>query len=283
MVNRSKGNSSDNAKPEDPIKFKVILEKIRNFDINSSNRIAEMSKLFESTTEVAISMIHYYYLKKSKKSKVSRFFRYSCFIFGAIGSIIPVASPVFRPAIDSILKYYSVTLSFPEYSTVSLLFLAVAGAFYAADQFTGATSGHIRYITSQLQLERLVITNEIEWRAVLANNCHGVDHNATSDGPDKSATENPQSDAGENLSDTSHKEEGSAAPQSDKASHGRECKESEDCRKYREALSILRKYCSDLYEITMGETQKWGTQIIEDRDNFSSKNKNSVNGTGSAN
>jgi len=69
-------------------------------------------------------------------------------ILGSIGGLIPIAFP-------------ALSLS-QEYLNLGYVLIGIAAALIAANKFFGFSSGHARYVITQLKLENLLVNTALE-------------------------------------------------------------------------------------------------------------------------
>lgn len=130
---------------EDPKRIKEYLESVQSLDWADS--ALAFDTLFDNSVKLIRFEIEYYYkIRKSKKS-LSGLLLFGALLFGSLG--------VFAPLAEMAGLY--------EIGSYGYLLLAVAGAFLTANNLFGGTSGHIRYVTTQLGLERRVGVGTIKW------------------------------------------------------------------------------------------------------------------------
>jgi hypothetical protein len=68
-------------------------------------------------------------------------------LFGTLGILAPLAEAA---------KIY-------EVGNYGYLLLAISGAFLTANNLFGGTTGHARFVTTQLQLEKIIAVGTVKW------------------------------------------------------------------------------------------------------------------------
>jgi hypothetical protein len=130
---------------EDPQRIKNFFDAIKNLDW--SDPVSSLNTLFEKSFELIKFEIEYYYIARKSKKRLSALLRSGALLFGSLGILAPLA--------ELADLYNSASYGY--------LFLAAAGAFLTANNLFGGTSGHIRFVTTQLELEKKVNLGAIQW------------------------------------------------------------------------------------------------------------------------
>jgi hypothetical protein len=115
-----------------------------------------MDAIFYALIELFSAEVAYYYRSRQTRRRISWLCRWSGFVFGTAGLIMPFVSTAYGKA--------------AQYTYLGYVFLGLAAAAFAANQLFGGTQGHIRYVTTQYKLEQLIATFAIDcsnWRAGL--------------------------------------------------------------------------------------------------------------------
>jgi hypothetical protein len=108
--------------------------------------------------ELVTREIDYYVQARMRLKYWSGIFRILMLVFGAAGLIMPL------------LELTGITFfGIQKFGNFGYLFIAIAGVFVAANKLFGGTRGHIRYVTTQLHLEKMVATTSVSWNQQKCN------------------------------------------------------------------------------------------------------------------
>jgi hypothetical protein len=132
-------------KIEDPDRIKAFLEKTGSLDW--SNAKDSLSTIKNEAFELLNHEVDYYYRIRQDKKSLSGYLRFGMLLFGTLGILAPLAEAA---------KLYSV-------GNYGYLLLAVSGAFLTANNLFGGTTGHARFVTTQLQLEKIIAIGTVKW------------------------------------------------------------------------------------------------------------------------
>jgi hypothetical protein len=132
-------------KIEDPKRIRLFLEKTASLDWSSANE--SLSTLQSEAFELLNHEVAYYYRIRQNKKSLSGYLRFGMLLFGALGVLAPLAE---------VAKLY-------EVGNYGYLLLAVSGAFLTANNIFGGTTGHARFVTTQLQLEKIIVVGTVKW------------------------------------------------------------------------------------------------------------------------
>ncbi|MCP4470853.1 MAG: SLATT domain-containing protein [Gammaproteobacteria bacterium] len=132
-------------KTEDPERIKVFLEKTTSLDWSSPKEA--LSTLKSEAFELLNHEVAYYYRIRQNKKSISGYLRFGMLLFGTLGILAPLAEAA---------KLY-------EVGNYGYLLLAISGAFLTANNLFGGTTGHARFITTQLQLEKIIAVSTVKW------------------------------------------------------------------------------------------------------------------------
>jgi hypothetical protein len=97
----------------------------------------------------------YYYRRRGTRATISGAFRIVAWALGSIGLILPLLSATDILALKPLGQF-------------GYTFLAAAACLLAANSLFGGTSGHIRFVSAQLELEKLITLSRISWFAFVA-------------------------------------------------------------------------------------------------------------------
>ena len=142
-------------RPEDPRRIRAFRSAIENLGWDAENMLSSQSTLFNAVDDLAQSEVKYYYRRRGTRAWISGVSRCFAWIFGTAGLILPLLAGTGEPALK-------------ELGNFGYGFLAAAASCLAANSLFGGTDGHIRFVTTQLELERLIIASRVEWCKYLA-------------------------------------------------------------------------------------------------------------------
>lgn len=150
-------------RPEDPRRIREFRRRLGSLKWDAENAIASLKELFDAVDELADAEIHYYYRRRGTRAWISGFARFAAWLLGSIGLLLPLLAGTAAP-------------EFKEVGQYGYVFLAGAASCLAANSLFGGTSGHVRFVSTQLELERLVTKARIDWCAFLAQAKADTDH-----------------------------------------------------------------------------------------------------------
>lgn len=134
---------------EDPERLRRFLAELENADWRGSSYTA-LQKVFAALNDLVYHEVLFYYKARKRQRSFSILTRGAAVLLGSVGVMIPLlaaADPVF---FRSVAPY-----GYP--------FLVGAAAMIAVNRMFGATGGHIRYVTAQLELERIITKFRLRW------------------------------------------------------------------------------------------------------------------------
>ena len=137
-------------KPEHPTKLLEFQESVSKLEWNDASVKKSLSMLFEAVDALAVRELSYYYRRRQTRAWISSSFRFSAWLFGSVGLLLPLLAATKEPWI----------LASSEYGYVAL---AVSASCLAANALFGGTTGHIRFVSAQLTIEKLVTVSRISW------------------------------------------------------------------------------------------------------------------------
>lgn len=140
---------------EDPDRLRRFLDELTSADWQSQKQSA-LTKTFNALNELIHHEVQFYYRARKKQRIFSILTRGTAILFGTVGVMIPLLAGA-----DAKLFGAAAPYGYP--------FLVAAGAVLAINRMFGATGGHIRYVTAQLELERIITKFRLAWLAYLAN------------------------------------------------------------------------------------------------------------------
>lgn len=139
---------------EDPDRLRRFLDELNNIDWRNQRQEA-FTKTFNALNELIHHEVQFYYRARKKQRLFSVLTRGTAVVLGTIGVMIPLLAGA-----DATLFGWASPYGYP--------FLVAGGAALAINRMFGATGGHIRYVTVQLELERIITKFRLAWLAYLA-------------------------------------------------------------------------------------------------------------------
>lgn len=145
---------------EDPDRLRRFLNELDKVDWQHQRRSA-FTSTFIALNELIHHEVQFYYRARKKQRLFSFLTRGAAVVLGSIGVMIPLLASA-----DATLFGAASPYGYP--------FLVTAGAVLAINRMFGATGGHIRYVTAQLELERIITKFRLAWFAYLASEGSGT-------------------------------------------------------------------------------------------------------------
>lgn len=150
---------------ENPEKLRRFLSQLENSDwVDSSTDVLE--KIYMALNDLVYHEVLFYYEARKKQRAFSVTTRGLSVLFGTAGVIIPLLASANPQFFQPIAPY-----GYP--------LLAAAASTIAVNRMFGATGGHIRYVTAQLELERIITKFRLEWLEWLSRGTITTDNSAT--------------------------------------------------------------------------------------------------------
>ncbi len=140
---------------EDPIRIQVFKTAMDALSWAPDDVLTSLNGLFDAIDRLANAELRYYYRRRRTRAWISGLTRLGAWILGSIGLIIPLLASTNKPGFEGIVSY-------------GYVFLAMAGSLLAANALFGGTDGHIRFVTTQLEIERIIIRARIHWCEYMA-------------------------------------------------------------------------------------------------------------------
>jgi hypothetical protein len=142
--------------PENPDRIRAFRETLaqlrqKQFDVTTLDRI------FHAIDDLAEAEVRYYWRRRGTRAFVSGLTRIVAWLFGSIGLLIPLLASVEPTIFGFKLPWDKSVLAW------GYIALGIAASSLAANALFGGTSGHVRFVQTQLKLEKLIADNHIEW------------------------------------------------------------------------------------------------------------------------
>ncbi len=209
----------------------------RSLSWKGENVSNSLSQLFDAVDTLALENFQYYYKKGRQHSLLSRYLRISAWFFGFLGLMCPL---LINTGIDV----------FSEFTKFGYVFLAISGTNLSANALFGGTSGHIRYVSAQLEIEDVIAKFRIRWAHYL---CTGEFMSEFAKPVSKTATV-----------------ETTANPPTVTPSHVLT-----EAEILHNGFAILHAYANKFNEITIQETKQWTADVGKALADFQSQTKTS--------
>ena len=134
---------------EDPKRLEHFLDVLKSVDWQNEPATA-LGTTFDAINSLVHHEVQFYYRARKKQRRLSQWTRGLAVLLGSLGAILPLLSGANPGDFDHLAGY-----GYP--------LLVAAGACLAVNRLFGATGGHIRYVTAQLELERSMTMFRLEW------------------------------------------------------------------------------------------------------------------------
>jgi SMODS and SLOG-associating 2TM effector domain 2 len=139
--------------PEDPIKLSEFRTTMQGLIWGAQGQ-ASLDQLFWLVDGLAFCEVEYYYRVRRSRAFWSGTLRIMGLILATVGILCPLMSAANR-------------VYFSEIGVYGYAFLAAAGGTFAANELLGGSSGHIRFVSAQLALEKLITVARVDWASYL--------------------------------------------------------------------------------------------------------------------
>src|ERR1043165_8534754 len=144
---------TDTPTSEDPRKLEAFKQKLLGLKWESGNEAASLKELFGAVDALAHAEVLYYYSLRRRRSRWSGILRFLAWTLGTIGILLPLAAAAIPNGGAALSPWGYVAL-------------AAAAALLAANALLGASAGHVRFVTTQLSLEKLMTLSRLEWSSL---------------------------------------------------------------------------------------------------------------------
>lgn len=140
---------------EDPVRIQDFKNVMDALSWSPNDVLASLNSLFSAVDELADAELRYYYRRRRTRAWISGSTRLGAWIFGSIGLIIPLLAATNKPAFEGVASF-------------GYVFLAMSGSLLAANSLFSGTDGHIRFVTTQLEIEMIMTKARICWCEYMA-------------------------------------------------------------------------------------------------------------------
>ncbi len=138
---------------EDPQAIQEARQRLEKINWNDDTA-QPIITLFQVVDTLVEREIFYYYRRRKSARLMSQALLLCAWIAGIFAVVLPILSPAIEGG--------------PELTAIGPIAVVLAAAFAAGNRLFGGTSGHVRYVSTQLALEALSTKSRIELAEVLA-------------------------------------------------------------------------------------------------------------------
>ncbi|WP_417224517.1 SLATT domain-containing protein [Amphritea sp.] len=137
-------------RPEDPQRLGNFRQTTQDLKWDEEDVAESLAILFNAVDLLAEAEVAYYYRRRGTRAWISGVTRFGGWLFGSIGLLLPLLATT----TDS---------TFQQWAAFGYVALAIAASCFAANSLFGGTAGHIRFVATQLELEKLMTATRISW------------------------------------------------------------------------------------------------------------------------
>jgi hypothetical protein len=149
------------ARTEDPLRLQAFLDVVSAASWQTAPEDA-LDKTFVALNQLMHNEVLFYYAARKRHRILSMATRGVAILFGTAGVLVPLLAGADPDR-------------FKHWSAYGYPLLAVATTMLLVNRLFGATGGHIRYVTAQLQLEQLMTIFRLDWAALAMTRPGGRD------------------------------------------------------------------------------------------------------------
>jgi hypothetical protein len=142
-------------RPEDPRRIHAFRAKLAPLIWDAQSTVPSLSEVFYAVDDLAEAEVLYYYRRRGTRAWVSGITRMAAWVLGSIGLLLPLLAG-------------TASSEFKDWGQFGYVFLAGAASCLAANSLFGGTAGHFRFVSTQLELERLITASRIGWCEFMA-------------------------------------------------------------------------------------------------------------------
>jgi hypothetical protein len=137
-------------RPEDPERMQAFRARVDGLQWDQAHVVNSLATLFKAVDDLAETEVAYYYRRRGTRAFISGMCRVAAWLLGSIGLLLPLLAGTAAEA-------------FTGWGQYGYVFLAAAACCLAANTLFGGSEGHIRFVSTQLELERLITAARIDW------------------------------------------------------------------------------------------------------------------------
>ena len=147
-------------RPEDPRRIRAFRDTIQAIEWDGPRVAQGLDQLFQAVDVLAAAEVDYYYRRRRTRAWISGVARFFAWSLGTIGLLLPLLAAANGARFSNLQNY-------------GYVFLAAAASCLGANSLFGGTVGHIRFVSTQLELEKLITQARITWCEYLAESNAG--------------------------------------------------------------------------------------------------------------
>ncbi len=132
----------------------VVTAPMATLAWDEERALPSLEKAYELAVSKARDAIRWYLIRKKGHQRGARILRLGAIVMTSAGGLIPLLSEIFKKANGTVV------LS-PAWSAVAL---GLAVSMIGLDKFFGCSSAWVRYITTELKIQEVLDTFEVEWQ-----------------------------------------------------------------------------------------------------------------------
>jgi len=142
-------------RPEGPGRTQAFRSKVDTLRWDQEHVADSLATLFRAVDDLAETEVAYYHRRRGTRAWISGLCRVAAWSLGSVGILLPLLAG-------------TAAAPFNDWGQYGYVFLAAAACCLAANALFGGTEGHIRFVSTQLELERLITAARIDWCKYLA-------------------------------------------------------------------------------------------------------------------
>jgi len=131
-------------------KYTALLTKIKSLKWSDEHSTESLNLMFDEVVDLIKGQIDYYNRRRRFQKRISVFSRWSVVILGTLAALAPFLG-------------FELPECYPEWPQLGYIALILAGGILAFNRVVGGTTGHSRYVMTQLTLERDLSLTMIRW------------------------------------------------------------------------------------------------------------------------
>jgi hypothetical protein len=142
-------------RPEDPRRMREFRDDVNGLSWKGEHVLSSLQRLHEAVDRLAEAEVRYYYRRRGTRAWLSGLCRFAAWLCGTVGLLLPLLAA-------------TTTTAFKDSGQYGYVFLAAAASALGANSLFGGTAGHVRFVSTQLALEKLITSSRVEWSLYLA-------------------------------------------------------------------------------------------------------------------
>lgn len=139
-------------KPESPSKLGSFRKSVESLSWEGGKKLSSLNQLFMEVDTLVQAEIDYYYRVRKSRAWWSGLVRFVGWGLATIGILMPLVAATHIRSSAELLPW-------------GYVFLAAAGAIFAGNSLLGGSTSHVRFVSTQLALERTMTESRIRWCA----------------------------------------------------------------------------------------------------------------------